>query len=589
MPYRYLHKFITAGRMMIWILASAICTQISGQATLPATLKVSVRDDAGSPVAFRLRVYDSGKQISQLWERGNGSLTLPAGRHTIIVSHGFNYDAVRMDTLFLPAGVTEKQVVLRRRYDLTPSGWYCGESHMHGQHGAADLPQTFSDAARLAEANGLNYIQIAQWWTPDFKWTDLDSLRRMAKEATTPLVAVNWNLESPKCYMEPDDGGISGNLHCYGHGCTVDLKDRPYGQSFWFTGPNFNIIREIHRQNAVVTLAHPVRFWFNNGNFVSNMASEIAFDYLAGQGYDGVDIFNDGEPLFFQHERVWWNLLNMGYKVSGTANTDGSIINGEAGRFRTFTRIEGEFSWDKIARGIRNGACVASSGPMVLFGVDGKDPGSEFPADGNMHSGKLQVWSGPLPDETLVSVQVIRNGEIIRAWDLRNMKTRQWAGQFDLSDSSFAWYAIRVTSTCKDPELLALWQPSDIYEVAVASPVYFIPEGYHRPAPVKANVTLHITDEKGHPLKAAVSVTDSGREVSEEISGADGTAIFEAPATSALVIKAPGYDEVRRDLFKDTPVFGFCRDFTDFYTPAGFNQLREILGSLVINVQLKAE
>ena len=25
---------------------------------------------------------------------------------------------------------------------------------------------------------------------------------------------------------------------------------------------------------------------------------------MAGQGYDSVDIFNDGEPVFFQRERV---------------------------------------------------------------------------------------------------------------------------------------------------------------------------------------------------------------------------------------------------------------------------------------------
>ncbi len=189
---------------------------------------------------------------------------------------------------------------------------------MHGQHGPADRPQTFRDAARLAEANGLNYIQIAQWWTPDFSWPSIDTLDLMSREASTSRVSVRWNLESPKSYMEFDDGGKSSNLHCYGHGCTLGLKERPYAKDFWFTGPAFNVIHEIHRQNAVVTLAHPVRYWFNNGNFVSNMASELAFDFISGHGYDGVDIFNDGEPVFFQHERVWWNLLNMGYKVAGT-------------------------------------------------------------------------------------------------------------------------------------------------------------------------------------------------------------------------------------------------------------------------------
>ena len=71
----------------------------------------------------------------------------------------------------------------------------------------------------------------------------------------------------------------------------------------------------------------------------------------------------------------------MGYKVAGTANSNGSIIGGHAGRFRTYTHIDGDFSWAKIAQGIRVGACVASSGPMVLFEVDGQRPGAEFPAE----------------------------------------------------------------------------------------------------------------------------------------------------------------------------------------------------------------
>jgi hypothetical protein len=586
--YKKLSAFIRLNILIICFLAHGLHSQTFGQTAPEATLKFTVRDNAGQPIAFRVQVFDEGKQIGQLWERGKAGLTLPAGKHTILISHGFDYDAVLIDTLYLPAGVTEKTVTLRKRFDLCSLGWYCGESHMHGQHGSTDTPQTFKDAARLAEANGLNYVQIAQWWTPDFAWTSQDTLIRMAMDATTPLVVVNWNMESPKCYMGIDDGGKSGNLLCYGHGCTLGLKERSYDKSFWFSGPNFHIIHEIHRQNAVVTLAHPVRFWFNNGNFVSNMASEIAFDYIIGEGYDGVDIFNDGEPLFFQHERVWWNLLNMGFKVSGTANTDGSIINGEAGRYRTYTRIQGDFSWEKIAQGIRDGACIASSGPMVLFDVDGKDPGSEFPADGRTHRGSLKIWSGPLPGETLVSVQVIRNGEIVRAWDLRSKKAREWSGVFHISDTSFAWYVIRVTSTCKNPGSLAAWkQPVDLYEVAVANPVYFIPAWFHRPTPTLATVKLHITDEDSYPLKAKISVVDYGKEIYHLITDAKGTLIFNAPATASFVINAPGFIEVKKDLYMDSPVYSFCQNFNDYYTPGSYNNLRELLGNLSFEVKLK--
>jgi hypothetical protein len=568
----------------LWVIAGVLGL---GGPAWGATLDLTVVDDAGRPVAFRVQAFQAGRMVAQAWERERARLPLPAGKQTILVRHGFDYDAVSME---LDPGreVIEKRVTLQKRYDVKGLGWYCGESHLHGQHGRSDKPQSFADAARLAEANGLDYIQIAQWWTPDFGWPPLERLQAMAREAGTPRVAVHWNMESPKCYFTADDGGAGGNLHCYGHGCIVGMEERPYDRAFWFTGPNFRILQEIHRQGAVVTLAHPARFWFNRGNFVSNWASEIAFDYVAGQGYDGVDIFNDGEPVFFQHERVWWNLLNMGYKVAGTANSDGSIIEGHAGRFRTYTHIDGGFSWAKIAQGIRAGACVASSGPMVLFEVDGQRPGAEFPADGRPHRARLTAWSSPLPGETLVSAQVLRNGEIVQAWDLRSRRARRWSGQFELGDTAFAWYAIRVTSTCQDPACLAAWrQPAEIYEVAVASPVYFLPKGFQRPRPAVAKVRLKVTDPQGKPLAATVHVTDAGREVAQVPVGSGGQATFQAPPTAALTIRAPGYAEVKKDLFLDSPVLEFCRNFNGFYTPGGFHDMRDLLGNLEFEVQLK--
>lgn len=551
-----------------------------------AVLKLTVTDDGGRPIAFRVQAFKGGWVAANVWDHGATSLSLPAGEYTILVRHGFDYDAVQMD-VDLSGATVEKAVTLKKRYDVRSLGWCCGESHMHGQHGREDQPRTFLDARRLAEANGLDYVQIAQAWTPDFAWTAVETLERMAKDASTPQVAVNWNLESPKCFMDVDDGGESGNLHGYGHGCTVALTERPYDEAFWFTGPNFRIIQEIHRQNAVVTLAHPARFWFNKGNFVSNWASEIAFDYVAGQGYDGVDILNDGSPVFFQHEHVWWNLLNMGYKVAGTANSDGSIADGQAGRFRTYTRIAGDFSWQAVAQAIRRGACVASSGPMVLFQVDGQDLGTEFPADGRKHKATLKVWSSPLPDEALVCVQLIRNGEIVQAWDLRHQKARQWAGEFELSDTAFAWYAIRVSSTCKDPRSLAVWtQPTELYEVAVASPVYFIPEGFRRPEPAIAKVRLRVMDEDGKPLASSVSVLDMDREIAHEPVDQSGVAILETPATAILIIRAPGYAEAKRDLYMDSAIYAYCRNFNGFYTPEAWNHLRRMLGALSFDVKL---
>jgi hypothetical protein len=248
----------------------------------------------------------------------------------------------------------------------------------------------------------------------------------------------------------------------------------------------------------------------------------------------------------------------------------------------------GDFSWEKIAQGIRNGACIATSGPMLRFSVDNKDPGFEFPADGRMHEVSLHIWSGPLPGETLVSVQVIRNGEVVQAWDLHSMKIREWTGSCRIGDTNFAWYSIRVLSTCNDPESTSAWTPpAELYDMAVASPVYFLPAGFERPVPAKAKIRLHVRDEANNPVNATISVVGYGEKISDISTDAKGYAFIIAPPTASLVISAPGYSDITRNIFMDSPVYGFCKDFNDFYSPGGFNYLRNMLENLSFDVTLR--
>ena len=129
-------------------------------------------------------------------------------------------------------------------------------------------------------------------------------------------------------------------------------------------------------------------------------------------------------------------------------------------------------------------------------------------------------------------------------------------------------------------------QPTEIYEVAVASPFYFIPKGFNRPTPAKANVTLHVTDENDKPLSAMVSVMDAGKEIAQQVVDKSGTAVFSTPATAYLIIKAPGFTESKKDLFIDSPIWNYCRNFNGFYNPGSFNAVRSMLGRLSFDVKL---
>jgi hypothetical protein len=227
----------------------------------------------------------------------------------------------------------------------------------------------------------------------------------------------------------------------------------------------------------------------------------------------------------------------------------------------------------------------------VLFEVDGQPSGAEFPADGKERKATVRAWSAPLPGETLLAVQLVRNGEIVRAWDLRKENLREWKTELALSDDAFAWYAVRVLSTCRNRESLANWGP-DVYELAVANPVYFLPRGFKRPGPTFAHVEVTVQDEAGQPVAARVAIVESdGEEGSPADVPASGALALYAPATASLKVTAAGYADERRSLYMDTPLFAYCRNigtvWPSFFSPETWTEIRKRLGQIDLAVTMK--
>ncbi|MBC8378233.1 MAG: CehA/McbA family metallohydrolase [Planctomycetes bacterium] len=560
------------------------------KSTEMAQLHLTVTDDSGNASPFRVEWTLDGL-TSRYWnETGIMDLALPARPLSVLIRRGIHYAAVMLN-LDLAAGESiAHEVVLRRRFDPVAMGWYGGENHMHVLHSPADKSMTICDGARMALAEGLDYIQLAYAWEEHFQWLHPQELNRMCAAAARDGLAVTWNVEAPKSYYNEHEEG--NNLHCFGHGWTMGITDISKGKNFFSNGPAFEVIREIHRQGGITGCTHPSRIWLAQGKLESNRASELPFDFVAGDPYDSIDIFNDSPLLFFQNERLWYNLLNMGYKVAGTASTDGCL--GDTcgvGRYRTYTKIDGAFSWQSLASGIRRGCNVATSGPFVVFEIDDQEPGGEFAADAHAREVRIKAWSSPLPGETLTAVQLVRNGDVIKAWDLRQENLREWQTSFGISEDEFAWYAVRVLSACKDPHSLALWGPH-VQEQAVANPIYFLPIGFRRPASTKAHVRIQISDDHGKPLAASVTIHDCGDFLMKEQITQSGHLALAIPATASLLIEASGYRQVVRNLFMDSPdLIDYCRDigpvWPSFYTCEPFRELRRRLGGLRMDIQMQ--
>ncbi len=145
------------------------------------TLTVSVTDAAGAPSPVRLSVTGAdgrGWAPDDAWRhaddgfdrkvrpfemtyfhaKGSATLTLPAGRYTVLATHGLEYAPVTK-TVEVSAGATATASLrLERLMDLPALGWWSGDMHVHMNYGGAYV----NDPARLraqAEAEDLHVVE----------------------------------------------------------------------------------------------------------------------------------------------------------------------------------------------------------------------------------------------------------------------------------------------------------------------------------------------------------------------------------------------------------------------------------------------
>jgi len=163
-----LHAF----RIRIWA-ASWILLLPAVQAQDAAVLVGRILDAAtGKPMPATVAIGTSGGQIIT----DNPSFTAgfrcsgtfekegPPGETTIVVSRGFDYVAIERRLVLSAGEKRTENIALQRRSPLRHEGWYCGDNHVQMMHGERKIIPEFPYVALAAEAEGLDYVSIAQQW-----------------------------------------------------------------------------------------------------------------------------------------------------------------------------------------------------------------------------------------------------------------------------------------------------------------------------------------------------------------------------------------------------------------------------------------
>ena len=445
----------------------------------------------------------------RLWCDGHWEGELPDLPLTLIVARPYEYATATIQ--IEPASECRLEISLQRRCNLLTAGWHCGDAHQHVVHGEALLQVDLSVAAAVARAEGMDWMIFDGRFTslPGAEEPSPSELDRLCAESSRPHFLALWADEYPKHDL--------GHLACFPFGQTAHpaeiagegiyrLEEQP--RTPYAT---FESIRTLQRHGTTAVYVHPPRELGGTPGRVGNIARELPLDLLvAPWAIEAIDLMTDriDDPILWE---MWHMLLNQGYRIGLCAFND-ACFDRAGGKWsepvayrRTYVHIDGEPNWRNLVAAIRAGRTFGTTGPLLLFDIDGEFPGQIFPADGTERTVRIRAWGAPSyhdPTEfgSITRVAIIRNGEIWKECDFTDSPREIVELEFPVAEDATAWYVARVEGSVEK-------------QLAVTSPIYFEGSDYRTPEPYPIRIRARISDaHTGAPLSGKMELIEFAKD-----------------------------------------------------------------------------
>lgn len=262
--------------------------------------------------------------------------------------------------------------------------------------------------------------------------------------------------------------------------------------------PYLQILATQRASGALGIWAHPTSWWpGDRGQFVTNIASEMPAHVIAEGRLDGMVVMGY-HPYRPQYQKIWFELLDRGYRVPGVAEADAGLSNAPLWQTtapmltHVYHESGTELSVAGLCEGFRSGRVFASSGPQVELMVDGQPMGQVARTGPDMrHQVELAVRGTGCRDR-LARVEILgRGGRLL--WRREDVAH----GTIKLPFPGLAQKGYLIARVFQDyPEH---WR--DVRAFAVSNPVYLHPAGTSFEAPATTAVEIQIHD--GSPINGA--------------------------------------------------------------------------------------
>jgi TolB protein len=464
------HYLVPMGRISVTVLdesgheaaARVLVTGEDGRACAPTNSWMHADDSFDrSQSAFEAHYFHT---------RGKAEIEVPAGRVTVAVMKGFEY-RFASQAVEVREGQTTPVTVRLQPLALPESNashWVSGDVHVHMNYGGA-YRNTPAHLVFQASAENLPIVQDLVV-NKEQRIPDIAYFRTTPDPASTVTNLLLHGQEFHTSYW-----GHLGLLHLTQNFLIPDYAAYANTAAASLFPTNATIADLTHDQQGVVGYVHPFDTYPDPAK--DALTNELPVDVALGK-VDYIEVLG-----FSDHKstaRVWYRLLNCGFRLPTAAGTDAmanfASLRGPVGLNRVYVEVpKGRLDVEPWLENLKRGHTFATNGPLLGFSLGGQQLGGELKLPTGTHEVKFKAWLRSIvPVDHL---EVICNGKTVHQVKLGgNRDTADEEGTLPVS--STGWCVLRAFSD------KATYPVLDLYPYATTSPIYVTVDG-SRPDPTE--------------------------------------------------------------------------------------------------------
>jgi TolB protein len=379
-------------------------------------------------------LYRSTSGIGHFYARHHAELTVPAGKFTVQAWHGPEYFIHKQEIEIAAGEMREITLAMERWVNMPESGWFSGENHIHANYGYGawhNDPTTIRDQCEGEDLHVANAVVANSDGDGVF---DRQYFLGRPDPLSVPRTIIYWNEE----FRSTIWGHLTlGSLSQLVEPIFTGFRDTT---NPWDVPTNADIADRTRTQKGTVSYTHPASSPDSpyDGAYA---AKGLPVDAALGR-IDTVDVMGSG---YDASRRLWYRLLNCGLHIPAAAGTDvflNRVASYPPGWGRCYVKLTNGLSYAEWMRGQKAGRSFITTGPMLEWSADDREPGDTLRLGGprNVRVRARASWQFPIK-----SLELIVSGVAIPANSATNNAGELILDQEVKLDRA-GWLAVQCTS-----------------------------------------------------------------------------------------------------------------------------------------------